>query len=436
MKKIPQPIVVIGLWHLGEIYSACLAELGHTVIGISDDVKVVSDLKKGVPPLREPGLRELIIKNQKNGRLTYTNDWTEIEKAAVVWFTFDTHVAKNDLTDLSIIWEALERVLPCFRNGVIIGFSSQLPVGTSERLINKITEKRPNLQFSYFYAPENIQLGNAVERFMNPGRIVIGADEARTKAVVFALFAPLKTDIIFMNVVSAEMAKHAINAWFALSISFTNDIADICREVGGDVEAVIKALKTEPRIGPKAYFFAGLGFSGGTLGRDLQSLLTIGKSRKLSVPTISAAYMKNRDRSNIVTAHLVQLFTTIKKRRFSIFGITYKAGTATLRHSRPLLIEKKLREAGAKLRLFDRNAIPKEVAKMTPSRFFRNPYVAAKGAEAVIVLSADPVFGELNFKKLARVMKKRIIFDAQNILISKEEEIKSAGFLYLSIGRP
>ncbi len=428
-------IAVVGLWHLGEVYSACLAELGHTVIGIAEDSALVANFQKNIPPLAEPRLAELLESNQKSGRLSYTADYSKVKECNVVWFTFDTPVDDEDEVNLSPVWDALQKAIPHLENGVVVAVSSQLPVGTSKQIIEKIKAARPELQFSYFYSPENLRLGDAVRCFMEPGRIVIGADSRGALDAANNIFSKLNAEIITMKTASAEMAKHAMNAWLATSISFTNDIADICERNGADVEDVVRALKAEPRVGPKAYLFAGLGFSGGTLGRDLKALLAAARHDRIELPIVSGAYVKNRNRNDIVLARLRQCFGEVQGKTIAIFGITYKPGTPTLRRSQPLEIEAELRAAGAVLRLSDPLAVAEEVAARTPSPLFRDPYEAAQGADAALVLTPDPKLRDLDFLKLKTVMRTPVLFDAQNILISKEADIKSAGFTYLSIGR-
>ena len=428
-------IAVIGIWHLGEVYSACLSSLGHTVIGFSEDKNVVLNLQKGIPPLAEPGLEEVLKSNQQAGRLSYSDDFSKIGACDVVWITYDTPVDDEDVADLDIIFRTLEEITPHLKDDVTVAVSSQLPVGTSKRICEAIREKRPELKFSYFYSPENLRLGSAVQGFMRPGRIVVGSDETKALQTAKSLFGPLGVEILEMKTVSAEMAKHALNAWLAMSISYTNDLADLCERVGADIEDIIRALKTDPRVGEKTYLFAGLGFSGGTLGRDLQALISSAKKEGVELPVISGVYEKNKTRSRIVQRRLEAEFREIGGRTLAIFGVTYKPGTSTLRRSQPLGIESDLRAAGALIKLYDPLAVPEEVAEETPSPFYRDPYEAASGADAILVLSPDPKFKDLDFERLVSVMKTPVFFDAQNILISVESGIRSAGFKYISIGR-
>lgn len=428
-------IGIVGLWHLGEVYSACLAEIGHTVIGLDLDKKVIDNLKKNIPPLAEPKLAELLEKNKKQGRLSFTTDFSKIEDCDVVWLTFDVPVDENDVADASSVLGAMEKLAQFLKRDVTIAVSSQIPVGTSRSLIDLVHKLRPDLAFGYFYSPENLRLGEGVRCFMEQERIVVGADSEKALAVARGIFSPLKAKIMSMIPASAEMAKHALNAWLATSIGFANDLADVCERVGADVEDVIRSLKSEPRIGQKAYLFAGLGFAGWSIARDLKALLAAAEDEHIDLPVISGAYLKNRSRTKIVVERLTTLLGDMRGKTIALYGVTYKAGTPTLKHSQALEIEKELRDAGANLRLYDPLASPEEVATLTPSPFFRDPYEAATGADIVVIPVPDGRLKDMDFKKLAGLVRSRRLFDAQNILITKEPDIRTAGFEYSSIGR-
>lgn len=433
--KNSHAIAVLGLWHLGEVYSACLAELGHQVIGISDDTALIEGLQKNIPPLAEPRLVDLLLGNQRAGQLFYSTDYSEIEKANVVWLTLDTPVNEEDEVDLTPVFAEVQKVIPHLGQGVVIAVSSQLPVGTSKKIQEMIRAARPDLRFEYFYTPENLRLGEAVQCFMEPGRIVIGADTEAALEAAKNIFSKLNAEIVPMSVASAEMSKHALNAWLATSISFTNDLADVSEQVGADVEDVIKALKTDPRVGQKSYLFAGLGFSGGTLGRDLKALTQVAQTYGLEIPMISGAYIKNSKRDAIVENRLIKEWGTISGKTIAMLGVTYKAGTSTLRRSQPLSIEARLRKLGATMRLYDPLAIPQEVAQVTPSAFFRDPYEAAKGCDIVLIMTPSREYRELDFKKLGEGMYTPLVFDTANILVPVETNIKAAGVRYIRIGR-
>lgn len=431
-------IAVIGLWHLGEIYSACLAELGHTVVGISDDASVVADLEKGVPPLAEPRLSELLKRNQAERRLRYTTDYKVISGCDAVWITFDTPIDNRDRVDTSIIFNCLARLVPYLKNGILLGVSSQLPVGTSRAIAAFIKKERPKLTFRYAYVPENLRLGEAVESFLNPKRIVVGADDGGTQDAIRVIFKKTDADFLCMSSVSAEMVKHALNAFLATSLSFIYDIADVCEMVGADILDVSRAVKSDPRIGEKAYLDASVGFSGGTLGRDLGVLLHEAKTRRAKIPVIESAFHKNNKRKQIVLHFLASRLRTMKNKKVVVAGLTYKAGTSTLRRSLALEIAGMLWKKGVRIGLYDATVRHGEIetAVRFPFSYGQTLVEALKGAHACIVITPWPELMETDFKKIRVVMKSpAILFDARNFLVAKAEAITKAGLCYRGVGR-
>ncbi len=427
-------IGVIGLWHLGEIYSAGLSEIGHRVIGISDDAELVGRFAKKMPPLPEPGLEKLLADNFERGRLEYTVDIGRVSECNVVWLTFDTPVDENDDIDLSPIYEAVDRIIPHLQEGVLMVVSSQIPVGTSTEIMDRIRRVRPELTFRYAYTPENLRLGEAVRCFMEPVRIVVGAAGEEAFLNMKDIFTPLKAEIIQMSPASAEMAKHALNAFLASSICFANDLADIAEEVGADMLDVSRALHSDPRIGPRAYVDAGLSFSGGTLNRDIKVLRGLAQKYNIHPSVIATLYEKNEARKKLVPEKLAKLLGGLTGKTISLLGLTYKPGTKTLRRSHALEIAKELVVRGAVLRLHDPQAEEKEIG--IPAVFSRDVYEASRGAHAVVVVTSWPEFKEIDFSKLAAsAAPGAIFFDTFNFLSSKEKAIADAGFRYIGIGR-
>lgn len=432
----PYRIAVLGLWHLGEIYSAGLAGLGHEIHAISDDTDLISNFLKNKPPLPEPGLEELISKNRSEGRLNYSSDFSRIKNCNVVWLTFDTPVNDNDEVDLGPIWQSLEKSLPYLSQGVLVVVTSQIPVGTSQKICEFIKEKKPNLDFSYVYTPENLRLGEAVKCFQKPDRIVIGAKDESSLKKIKEIFAPLKTEFLEMSPASAEMAKHAINAFLATSVSFINDISDICEKVGADVLDVTRALRSEPRVGPKAFLDAGLGFSGGTLGRDLKVLMSLSKKEKIKPFILDDVYEKNLSRKDFVVSRLQDVLGDLNRKVITLLGLTYKPGTPTLRRSRALEIAVLLKSAGAALKLHDPAASEAELSQFGSFEFYRDPYAATSAAEAIVLITPWLDFKNLNFQTIAKEARPNaVFFDIPNFLWDKEKDITSAGLKYFGTGR-
>ena len=429
-------IGVIGLWHLGEIYAAGLASLGHSVAGISEDEKVIADLNRGIPPLPEPHLAELIKESGQAGRLSFTTDVAAVKDCNVVWFTFDTPVNDKDESDLAPIRGMLKKTIPHLANDVLIVLSSQLPVGTSRSIEASIKKARPSLKFHLVYSPENLRLGDAVNCFLKPERVVVGAADEEGAKRMEDIFRKTGAQIVKMSPASAEMAKHALNSFLATSISFINDIADACDEAGADVLDVIKALRSDPRIGERAALNAGLGFSGGTLGRDLISLSRFAKAHGAKLPVIEHVFAKNASRPEMLVARLSRALGGLKGKRIALYGLTYKPGTTTLRRSRSLEVAALLTKKGALLSLSDPHVPLEDIPRIKGATAIQDPVMAAKGAQALVFLTPWPDFKDLDFAALAKQARTRaVLLDSANFLAPKEPLIKQSGFRYYGIGR-
>lgn len=426
-------IAVLGLWHLGEIYAAGLAELGHRVIGVDENGTVAASLQRGIPPLQEPRLEGLLRKHLRSGRLRFSADVSAIRGADALWVTFDTPVDTRDRADTGVIFFALRRALRYLPKRAVVVVSSQLPVGTSRRI-------QPLLQGRGFaYVPENLRLGEAVGSFMHPGRVVIGASDSRSYRKVARILSTLSADVARMDPASAEMVKHALNAFLATSLSFIYDIADVCEREGADVLAVSRALKSDPRIGQAAYLDASLGFSGGTLGRDLQYLKRAGARFGLRLPVISAAYKKNRTR-RLRLFDLLSPLGTLRGKRIAVLGLTYKAGTATLRRSLALELAQMLSRRGARLTLYDPAVCEDDVRRAWQRGIFvyaHDVKSALSGAHAAVLVTPWAALARAPWKTLARAMRRpRLLVDARNALASSATALVRSGMTYRGVGRP
>ncbi len=427
--KSPFKIAVVGLWHLGEIYSAGLAELGHTVIGLDTNKTTVKNFQKNIPALAEPHLDVMLASNKNAGRLSFTDDFKQVKDCNVLWLTLDTPVTSTDKARVQVVYSAINKALPHLKSGALIVISSQMPVGTSAKLMEVIRKKYPQRSFGYVYTPENLQLGEAVRCFMEPGRIVVGADGDASFAKMQKIFQKLNTTLLRMSPTSAEMVKHALNSFLATSLSFTYDLADLCEKVGVDILDVSKALRSDPRIGHKAYIDANIGFSGGTLGRDLQFLLASAKAHGIKMPVIASVFKKNSERKAIVYTRLAESLGSLKNKTIGILGLTYKAGTSTLRRSLALDLMKDLKSMGANLQLHD--------PMVKRSGFFDNVYDAVKGCHAVLVVTPWAELRTADLKRMKSAMKEpAVLFDTRNFFAGQETELKKFGFNYLGVGRP
>jgi len=429
-----EKVCVIGIWHLGAVYSACLADLGYHVIGVDGDAKRVAELNKGIPPLFEPGLQELITSNVKSKMLTYTTDLSHAVKGTgYILITFDTPVNDQDEIDLSEIYDTANKLAGCIENNTIILVSSQVPVGTCEQIKSLINKKKPTLEFDIAYSPENLRLGQAIDCFKKPERIVIGADSSATLDKVETLFSVVKTPVLKMNLRSAEMTKHALNAFLATSISFGNEIGNICDEVGADALKVVTALHTEGRIGGEIPLFPGLGFAGGTLARDLKVLKKIGNEKGYETLLLDSVFAVNQRQNGIVVRKLERIYGSVKGLSIGILGLTYKPGTSTLRRSAALEIIKQLVGMGAKVRAYDPKADLSEVKEYAEFEFCGDVYAVAKGSDALVLITEWPEFKDLDFDRIKLVMKNTVFIDTKNML--DNEQMTAKGYSYFGIGR-
>ena len=434
MRRDTGKVCVVGLWHQGCVVSACLAGLGYLVMGVDKDLKRVKDLNNGVLPIFEPGLKELLIANINSKRLSYTTDLSYgLKDAGYVLIAFDTPVDENDEVDLSEIFATSIDLAKHLEKGSIIIVSSQVPVGTCEQIKSMIKQNNPALDFDIAYSPENMRLGQAIERFKNPDRLVIGADSSATLDKVERFFNVISGPKLRMNLRTAEMTKHVLNAFLATSISFANEMANLCDGLGADALKIAEALKSESRIGSKLPLLPGLGFAGGTLARDLKILKNLGNSFGYETHLSNGVLTVNQQQNRLVVRKLQKIYGSLKGLTVGILGLTYKAGTSTLRRSAALEIISDLTHNGAIVKAFDPKASLEEVQEHQEFEFCADPYVVAKGADVIVIVTDWPEFNNLDFDLIKSVMKNPVLIDTRNMLDA--EQLITKGFRYFGVGR-
>lgn len=430
-------IAVVGLWHLGEVVSVGLAELGHTVLAIDGDKKVVDNLKKAILPLPEKDVATSIAKHIKNGSLSFSTDFGLVKDCEVIFLTHDTPVDENDEPDISGLQQSTKKLARYIKNDALFVVMSQIPVGTTKRLFESI--KKYNLKFTgeTVYFPENLQLGKALECFLFPERVVVGAETESAFLKLNQIITLIKCPRFKMSIASAEITKHALNSFLATSLSFIYDISDVCEMAGGDITDVAKALRSDKRIGQAAYLDSSLGFSGGTLMRDLRILSGFAKKNKKPLAVIDGVLQTNINRRKTFIERLQKLLKIpLHKAKIGILGITYKPGTSTLRRSLALELVVALRKEKAGVQVFDPQALELEFQKETGLQLSQTVEEAARGCHALLLVTAWPEFSDLPFKRIKEAMLPPFLFlDTRNFLKSQEKEIKEAGFLYCGIGR-
>src|SRR2546423_4393545 len=385
-------VVVFGLWHLGCVTAACCAE-HFDVIGLDFEADTIAKLQDGRASILEPGLDELIRSGLKSERLSFTtSEQKALEGADVLWVCYDTPVDDDDVPDVDFVLARIERCIPHLPAGAIVLISSQLPAGTCRRLQEKHVDKA----ISFACSPENLRLGKALDIFRNPDRVVVGVGGARERKIVAELFAPCALDrILWMSPESAEMTKHAINAFLALSVTFANEIARLCEAVGANAHDVEQGLRSESRIGPKAYLRPGSAFAGGTLARDVVTLTDIAADYGEPVELIPAILRGNEQHKTWALRRLEAIYGKLVGTTVAILGLTYKPGTDTLRRSSAIELCQALLDQGARVQCYD-PAVAQLPGKLAAAKICESLADALRQADAVVIATEWPQIKEAN----------------------------------------
>jgi UDPglucose 6-dehydrogenase len=426
-------VCVVGLWHLGTVTAACLASAGHQVTGLDFDEEVVSNLTKALPPLLEPGLEDLVKKGLETGLLQFsTNSKEAVRDAQALWVAYDTPVDDDDNADVEYVVERVSRVFPYLEAGQQVLISSQVPVGTTKRLEAMFAESRPATAVSFSYSPENLRLGKAISAFTQPDRVVIGVRLEKSRKVLSELLAPFTDHIEWMSVESAEMTKHALNAFLATSITFINEIAAICEQVGADAKEVERGLKSESRIGPTAYLGPGAAFAGGTLARDIAFLTALGRQHDLPLQLVPAVRASNDAHKNWPSRRLAQLLGKLEGKTIAVWGLTYKPGTNTLRRSSALELCQRLLRQGAKVQAHD-PSLRELPSKFAGIQLCASALEAARNADALVVATEWPDYRAIAAPQVIVALRTPIILDANRFLAASLETMPSV--TYVTVGR-
>ncbi len=399
-------VAVYGLWHLGCVTAACLAEAGHDVVGLDLEEDTVAGLGRGRAPLHEPGLDDLLASGLASGRLRFTTDPAEaLPDAAVVWVAFDTPVNDRDEADVAWLQERLERIAGHVAPGTLVLISSQVPAGFTRALEGDWAGR--GLRFAV--TPENLRLGKALGVFRTPDRVVVGVRGDSDRETVEALLAPFRARVEWMSVESAEMTKHALNAFLATSVVFANELARLCEAVGADAREVERGLKSEARIGPRAYLAPGAAFAGGTLARDLRYLTAFGERYGVLTPLLSGVLAGNEAHKGWVRDWLGRLLGGATAPVVALLGLTYKAGTSTLRRSTAVEHARWLSDRGACVRAYDPHVaeLPDTLAGVVT--LCGSAEEALAGADAALIATEWPQFRGLRVEAFLAMRRPRVL---------------------------
>jgi UDPglucose 6-dehydrogenase len=361
------------------------------------------------------------------GRLRFTDSFHEgLTGADFAFVAIDTPVGPDDHSDLNPLWEAVEAIGESASDGLIVVITAQVPVGTCGQILMKLGGR-----VQVAYVPEFLRLGTALDTFRKADRFVIGTDNHDLAKRLEAIYKPLRRPMHVTSVLSAEMAKHASNAWLATSVSFINQIADLCESVGADVTEVAAIMKLDSRVGPNAFLSAGVGYAGGTLGREIRALQKLGVSNHVSTELFNAVEAVNQRRMSHVMTRLRSIQPVLQDVSIAVFGLTYKAGTSTLRRSAALTLINELTRAGAIVSAYDPLAQLDEAGDLPQFTLHREPAAALRQACALILMTRWPQ--ELAPKQAAQLMARPVVLDTGNHL--DPDVARAAGLEYGGIGR-
>lgn len=425
-------VCVQGLWHLGSVTAACLASVGHDVIGLESDAIIISELRNGRPPVFEPGLSELLRSGIEQSKLSFCASPAQaLGHVDVLWVAFDTPVDDDDQADVTFVQNHVEAALPFLPDGSVVLISSQMPVGSIRQLEDLAMNKLPHKRLHFACLPENLRLGKALDVFLRPDRVVVGVRNQYSREVIERLMYPITTELEWMSVESAEMTKHAINAFLATSVVFANEIASLSELIGADAREVERGLKTESRIGPGAYLSPGGPFAGGTLARDVSFLNLLSHSQNLRTPLLSAVQPSNDEHKNWFRRKLKIRFGELGGVKVGIWGLTYKAGTDTLRRSLAVELCDWLIAEGAQVAVYDpavKNLPPHWADKVIR---FVAPLELVTDIGALIVGTEWPEFRAVASELRGRANPNMFVIDANRYLYGYLPE---DAFSYISVG--
>ncbi|MBF0561868.1 MAG: UDP-glucose/GDP-mannose dehydrogenase family protein [Alphaproteobacteria bacterium] len=433
-------ICVQGLWHLGSVTAACLADAGFITVGLDDDARTVDNLKRAVPPLFEPGLAELVQSGLEAGRLSFTTDAAAaVADADLVWITFDTPVDDEDRADVDFVRRRVESLFPYLKDGAAVLVSSQMPVGSVRGLATRFAAAAGGRRVGFACSPENLRLGKAIEVFKQPERIVIGTDDAADGGLARRRIEPVAgrfcPHLMWVSIEAAEMVKHALNAFLATCVTFINEVATVCEQVGADAAEVEAALRAEPRVGRKCYIRPGAAFAGGTLARDVTFLAELAERHGLSLPLLGGILPSNQVHRNWPLRRLTELLGGVAGRRIAVLGLAYKPGTDAIRRSVAIELAYGLVRAGARVTSFDPvvRTLPDDLAGRVTLETTLGAALA--GAEALVIATEWPEFKALTADQLVGTMTvSPLVLDQNRFLgpaVAGDPRLR-----YVTIGKP
>ncbi len=428
-------VAVIGTGYVGLVLGPALATFGNQVTCVDIDQEKIAQLKKGIVPIYEPVLAEIVKEGVEKGTLDFSTSLAEsIKPAEIIFIAVGTPANPDGTANLRFVFTVAEEIGQNIKDYKIIVDKSTVPVGTGEQVKKIIAKKYPG-EFDVVSCPEFLREGSAVADFFNPDRIVIGADSAKAKATMKKLFAPLNADVQLTDIASAEMIKYASNAFLATKISFINEIANICELVGADVDQVAYGMGKDQRIG-KHFLHAGIGYGGSCFPKDVHALKQIAGTNGYDFNLLKAVIMVNNNQRLVFIDKVKKVLGDLLNKKIGVLGLAFKAHTDDIRESASIDIIKKLSAEGAQITAYDPKAIANSKQSVNGKngiRFTDDPYQTAEKADCLLVMTEWPEFRDLDWQKIKTLMASANVLDGRNIL--DKEVMKDLGFNYQGVGR-
>jgi UDPglucose 6-dehydrogenase len=431
-------IAMIGTGYVGLVSGACFADFGHRVVCVDKDAGKIAALKRGEIPIFEPGLDKLVESNVKEGRLGFATELpAAVKDAEVAFIAVGTPSRRGDgHADLSYVHTAAREIAAAMNGYTVVVTKSTVPVGTGDEVERIIRETKPAAEFAVVSNPEFLREGAAISDFKRPDRIVIGTGDPHAREVMTEVYRPLYLNaapILFTERRTAELIKYAANAFLATKITFINEMADLCEKVGADVQEVARGIGFDNRIGAK-FLHAGPGFGGSCFPKDTIALMRTAQEAGAPAKIVETVVAVNDARKRAMAEKIVAACGgSVSGKTVAVLGLAFKPNTDDMRDSASLVIIPALQAAGAKLRAHDPQAMDEAAELLQGVEMCKNPYEAAKDADALVILTEWDAYRALDLDRLKRDLKQPLVVDLRNIY--RPEEMAAKGFRYFSVGR-
>ena len=432
-------IAIVGTGYVGLVSGTCFAETGNNVVCIDIDENKVLRMQNGEVPIYEPGLEVLFERNTKQGRLSFTTDLTEgIKNAEIIFLALPTPPGADGSADLKYVLKVAEDLSHIITDYKVIVDKSTVPVGTANKVYERLAANLDESFFDVVSNPEFLREGVAVDDFMRPERVVIGTSSSKAKKVMERLYNPFVRQgnpVIFMDEKSAEMTKYAANSFLATKITFMNEVANLCEEVGANVDMVRKGIGSDSRIG-KRFLFPGVGYGGSCFPKDVKALAKTAQENNCDFRILQSVMDVNEDQKSILSRRIKNYFgESIANKTIGIWGLAFKPNTDDIREAPALTIIDELLKAGAQIKAFDPEAMENVKALMGDKiTFCDNQYDAIEGTDALAVVTEWNVFRTPDYDRIMSSLREPVVFDGRNVF--DPVDMKERGFVYSSIGRP